>query len=377
MSRKKVLAFTFLLAALALASCSGPLKSGGGGGGGGGGGTATVSFTLIADTLPAHPSLISFKVSVNTVTLTPTTGTAQTLTPATPVLDLMRFESDTAFLGSIPKVPAGTYTVQVSFSNPEIAFFNDSGSTITVGSTMCANMAVCSATLTATGSPTIASFTVTVAASVNQGIELDFKLANAISLSNGTLTVNFTPSAPNPGVLTAFTLPRQNANLSTGQLELVEDFTGVVSLSGNNVTLTSPVRGTLTAVNSSSSFFDASPDGTICPTPATFSCVKAGQVASLDVFLNSDGTIALKEFEPLLAAQQDLVEGIVFQITQGALTQFGIVVTDEIQAATNSLIGGLKTGDFLTVNIPTATVKPFLVDTKGLAVSPVALNLFR
>ena len=139
-------------------------------------------------------------------------------------------------------MPAGTYTVQVSLSSPEIAFFNDTTSTITAGSTSCAVNAVCTATLTATGSPTIASFTVTVAANVNQGIELDFNLANAISLSNGTLTVNFTPSAPNPGVLTGFTLPRQNANLGSGQLALIEDFTGVVSLNGNVVTLTSPTH---------------------------------------------------------------------------------------------------------------------------------------
>ena len=286
----------------------------------------------------------------------------------------MRLQSDTAFLGSLAKVPAGTYAVQVSLSSPEIVFFNDTASTITAGSTSCASGFVCVATLTATGTPTIASFTVTVVASTNQGIELDFNLANAVSLSNGTLSVNFTPSL---GVLTAFTLPRSNANLSSGQLELIEDFTGVVSLNGSAVTLTSPTRGTLAATAVAGTNFDPDPTGTHCPKPTTTlaACVSANQVASMDAILNSDGTFSLREIEPLVSTQQDLVEGIVFAIN--STTQFGIIVTDKMQAATGSLIGVLNTGDILNVNIPAATVKPFLVDTKGLVVSASALSLFQ
>jgi Domain of unknown function (DUF4382) len=377
MIRRKALSFAFLFAALSVGSCSGPkttcttnCPTG----------NATVSFTLVADTLPANPSIISFKVSVTTVKLTPTTGTAQTLTPAKPVIDLMRLQSDTAFLGSLANVPSGTYTVEVSLSSPEIAFFNDTSSAITAGSTNCTINAVCTATLTATGSPTIASFTVTVAANANQGIELDFNLANAISLSNGTLTVNFTPSAPSPGILTAFTLPRTNANLGSGQLELIEDFTGVVSLNGSAVTLTSPTRGTLTATAGSGTNFDPDPTGTHCPrtTTALSACVSPGQVASMDVVLNSDSTFSVQEIEPLLATQQDLVEGIVSRINTQA--QFVIVVTDKMPAATGSLIGGLTTGDLLTVNLPSSPpLNPFFVDTKGfdLVVPASALNLFR
>jgi hypothetical protein len=193
---------------------------------------------------------------------------------------------------------------------------------------------------------------------------VDFNLKNAISLSNGTLTVNFAPTAPNPAVLSAFTLPRANANLPANELELVEDFTGVVSINTNNITITSPIRGAITG-SAANAFFDASPDGTICPTPATISCAVAGQIASADALLNSDGTLSIKEFEPLLATQQDFVEGIVYAINSP--TQFGIAVTDKVQLATGSLIGGLNTGSLLTVNLA-AGVKPFQVDSKGLAV---------
>jgi hypothetical protein len=359
-----------LVVFLFMTSCSGPKAGGGCKVNCGGGGTATVSFTLVADTLPANPSILSFKVSINGVQITPTTGAALTLTPATPVIDLMRLQSDTVFLGALANVPAGTYTIQVSLSNPTVAFFNDTGATVTAGSTTCTNGSVCAATLSALGNPTIGSFTFTATSSGKQGIGLDFNLKNAISLSGGVLTVNFNPAAPSPGVLSAFALPRTNANLGAGQLELIEDFTGVVSISSNNVTITSPTRGALTAVNNSSSFFDASPDSKTCPAPATFTCIVAGQIASVDAYLNSDGTLSLKEFEPLVATQQDLVEGTVFSVTLGSSSQFGIVVTEKAPAATGSLIAGLNTGDLLTVNLSTSPpVNPFLVDTKGLAVA--------
>src|SRR6266852_349704 len=375
MNRSKTLLPVLLLAAFSASACSGSnstLACFGGICGVGGGGNATVSVTLVADTLPANPSILSFKVTIMSITLTPTSGTAQSLTPTSPiVVDLMRLQSDTDFLGTLTKVPSGSYTVQVSLLSPEITFLNDTGLTITANGVACLMNAVCTATLTAVGTPTISSFTFNATSSGLQGIELDFNLNNAISLSSGTLSVNFNPSSPNPGVLTAFTLPRMNANLGTNQLELIEDFTGVVSISGSTVTITSLTRGVLTTTSTSNTFFDPSPDHLICPT-SSISCVVAGQIASVDAFLNSDGTRDLKEFEPLNATQQDFVEGTVFAVNTP--TQFAVAVTDKVQAATSSLIGGLNTGDLLTVNIP--TFKPFLVDTKGLAVPPGSLGLF-
>ena len=372
MNRNKALLLFLLLASFSLAACSGPttvctVNCGGGS-------NATVSFTLVADTLPANPSILSFKVTIVSITLTPTTGTAQTFTPNPAlVVDLMRLQSDTAFLGTLTSVPSGSYTVQLSLSSPEMTFLNDTGAPITANGVTCPNNSVCTATLTAVGTPTISSFTFNATTSGLQGIEIDFKLNNAISLSGGTLSVNFNPSSPNPGVFTAFTLPRTNANLGSNQLELIEDFTGVVGISGSTVTITSPTRGTLTATSISNSFFDPSPDGSICPTPATINCVANGQIASVDAFLNTDGTLSLKEFEPLNATRQDFVEGTVYAVNTP--TQFAIAVTDKVQLATSSLIGGLNTGDLLTVNIPAP--KPFLVDTKGLAIPAGSLGLFR
>ncbi len=364
MHRTKLYFLLFSLAAILLSSCSG-LKSTCVTNCSGGSGTATVSLTLVSDTLPANPSLLSFKVSIVSVTLTPASGTAQTFTPNPPiVVDLVRLGSDSAYLGTLMNVPSGTYTVQISLSGPELVFLNDTSSMITANGASCAAAAVCSVTFPSPSSPIAAGFSFTASASGKQGFGFDCNLNNALSLSNGALTVNFAPAAPSPSVLSAFTLPRGNANLAANQLELIEDFTGVVSLSGSSVTITSPTRGVLTG-SAAGAFFDASPDGTICPSPASITCVAAGQIASVDAILNSDGTLSIKEFEPLLASQQDLVEGIVYSVN--STTQFHVAVTDKVQLAANSLIGGLNTGDLLTVNLA-AVPGPFLVDTKGLAV---------
>lgn len=366
MNRNRFALLTLLAVALSLSSCHGLPLPGGGGGGGGGNGTSTVSFTLVADTPPVTPSLISFKVSVAGVTLTPTTGTAVTFQPASPVVvDLMRLQSDTALLGTVTGVPSGTYTAQVSLSAVDITFFNNTAGAITVGGASCAVNTVCSASVAALGNPTANSFSFTASSGAKQGIEFDFNITNALSISGGALSVNFNPTITS--VFTAFNLPRTPNNLSANQFSVLEDFVGVVSVSGSTVTVTSPVRGTLAATNTTGSFFDPSPDGTLCPSPATFaSCVANGQIASIDAFLNSDGTISLKEFEPLVATQKDFVEGTVFAI--GSPTQFSIAVTDKVQAASNSLISSLNTGDLLVVNLP-VSVSPFSVDTKGLIVN--------
>lgn len=373
MIRFKLICFlpVLLLAVLSLAACSGPLKQCTTCGGG----SATVSLTLVSDTPPASPSLLSYKVTVLSVTLTPTTGTAFTFTPSPAlVIELMRLQSDTAFLGTLLNVPASTYSsITVSLGSPQITFLNNTSATITNASSAsgsCTVNAVCTISPNATGLPIVSTtpFPITLSANTQIGLGIDFNLSNSITVTGGTMTVTFMPATAGVNVLSAFDLPRANANLGTNQLELIEDFTGVVSINGSTVTITSRARGVLTTTITSASFFDQSPPPTnLCPS-APGNCAAAGQIASVDAFLNTDGTLSLKEFEPLNATQQDFVEGTVVAINPTSQTQFTIVTTDKIQAATNSLIGALNTGDVVTVNIPNL-MQGFLVDSKGLGVS--------
>src|SRR5882672_12505249 len=354
MNRNKALSSLpiFLLAALSLASCSGPKTTTGCTVNCGNG---SVAVTMVADTLPASPSPLTFQVTIASIKFTTSSGTSTTvnLNPALTV-DLMRLQTDTVFLGLFPNIPSAQYVSATLFlsGNANITFLNDTGFTLSG----CLTSHVCPLSVAVSSNP-VATVSFTVSQNAVSGIGIDLNLFNTVSISGtpANLVVNFN----NANVLTAFTLPRPNSNLAAGQLDLIEDFTGVVTINSQSVTLASaPVtgRGSLTASATSTTFYDPDPTLTLCLTATTLaSCVSNNQVASMDVILKSDGTFAIQEIEPLLATAQDTVEGIVVSINPNSLTQqFTMVVTNLIPAAQNSLIGSLHIGDALTVNLSTS-----------------------
>jgi hypothetical protein len=360
MNRSNTLLSVLLLAVLSASACSGPkpgtvcLACSAGEG--------TIALTMVADTLPANPSLLTFQITITSITFTPATGTPTTvnLSPALTV-DLMRLQSDTVFLGTFAKIPAAQYTsVTLTISSGSITFLNDTNTTLSG----CQASFICPLTIAA-GNP-VATFSYTVSQNAVTGIGIDLNYLNTVTISGSTLAANFS----NANVLSAFTLPRAGSNLAAGQLDLIEDFTGVVSLGNPAVTVTSASvtgRGALTANATTNTNLDADPTGTLCTSPtqgSVSSCVSSNEAASMDVVLNSDGTLSVQEIEPLLATLKDTVEGIVVSINSN--TQFVLIVTDLIPAAQNSLIGTLSIGTGFTVNIPNPN--PFLVDTKGLLV---------
>jgi hypothetical protein len=365
MIRNKAFLFVALLAAFALSSCSG--LPGGGCVANCGGGTGSVSVTVVSDTLPTNPSLISFPVVVEGITLVSASGN-QTLTLASPMtVDLMRIQSDSAFLGTFASVPAAQYTgISLTISSASVSFYNDTGSTITTA-TSGGNNCNSTATCTSNGSAAVvtATFNYTVSGNAVTGIAFDIDLANTISLTGASLV---TLNASN--VASAFTLPRSGGNFTSSQFDLIEDFTGVASVNGNIVTVVSPTRGTLTATANSNTVYDQDPSGTLCVSQTTLSgCVTtSNEVVSMDAVLNSDGTLSIQEIEPLLAAPSDTVEGVILALPNSQ-TQFGIVVTDiPSESTTNSLIGSsLHVGDLFAVNLTSANT--FEVDNKGLAIS--------
>lgn len=375
MNRIKSLSFlpVLLLAVFSASSCSGQ-KGGNICPGGVCGANGTVTLTMVADTLPAHPSLITFRVAISGIALVTAGGTQQPLIlNSSPVVDLMRLQSDTLFLGTFANVPAGQYTgVIISFSNPIVTFFNDTTGTLQncPTNTGCPQVAI-----VASGTPQ-ASLSFAVTSNSVTGIGIDLNLNNLLSISGTSLNVTFA----NAGVLSAFTLPRAGSNLSSGQLDLIEDFTGVVSIGSPAVTITSATatgRGSITASATSNTIFNTDPTGNLCknPTPGNASsCVSSNQAASMDAILKSDGTLSIQEIEPLLATLQDTVEGLVVAINSGNVTQFTMVVTDIIPAASGSKIGSLQIGDAFIVNL--AAAPTFRVDTKGLSVFPVSLSNF-
>jgi hypothetical protein len=371
--------FLALLSALTLAACSGLPKpactsnctQG----------TASVSLVMVSDTLPANLGLISFKATVNSVDLTSSTGTKTTLSlngGKGVTVDLVRLQSDSAFLGTVPNVPTGTNSsITLSFAPAvQLAFFNGTGATITNLTPQCLASTVCSVPFTVAGTPVItSSLTVTG----NTGFGIDFNLANSLTLTGTSLSVNLSNSGTS-NVVSAFALPRTNSNMPSGKLDLIEDFTGIVTVGSPGVTIVSATavgRGSIAAATTSTTNYDQDPSGNLCKTGTTqlANCVSNNQAASMDVLLNADGTFSVQEIEPLLATLNDTVEGTVVAINPSNQTQFAVITTDMLPAAT-SLLGSLNIGDFLTVNLNNPT---FLVDTKGLPMTnsdPTSFDTF-
>jgi len=361
---------SFVLAALAcsmgMTSCYHEFPGGGGGGGGGGGtGTAKVSFTVVADTPPANLGIVSFVATIQSITLTSSTGAATTLNlngNSGLSFDLARLQSDSGFAGTAASVPTGANsTITVKFSSAKLVFQNNTGVALTTPT--CPSGDICVATF---GGPLTATINAAQTISGNTGFGIDVNLSNALTVSGSALALNLTNASTTS--VSSFTLPRANSNLLAGQLDLIEDVTGVVSLSGSGVTVTPALitgQPTIAAASNSNTIYDLDPTNALCQNATTLStCVTSNAPASMDAVLNADGTFTVQEIEPLSATLQDSVEGTIYSIP--SQTQFGMIVTNIIPAASNSKISSISIGDPLTVNL--AVGPTFLVDSKGLPV---------
>jgi hypothetical protein len=359
---KNVYCSMLLVAVISLASCSGTPKSGGGGGGGG---NTTLSLTM-TDTLLAGTSILSFKVTVTGVSLTPSTGkpVSLTLNPTTPIIELTHLQSDSAFLGT-STVPSGNYTgATISFSSPDIVLINQTTVALTGGTAACPPISPGGAVTTCEFKPTTsgmiplttAPFPLALTANQQTGLSLDFNLNNAITTTNGAVSVDFTQA----NVLTAATLPRTGT--PSGSLDLIEDFTGIITtISGNSVTVHSDTKGTLTAVANSSTTFNNLPAA--C-SAQNLTCLGANKTVSIDAALNLDGTMKLLEADLLDNVSVDEVEGTVFAVNASA-PQISLVLSDKTVVSGNSVLTGATGGTIIQVSV--GTTSTFSVDTKGLS----------
>ena len=364
MRSKSLPVFSLLVCAVFLGSCSGmkqPCTSNCGGG------NSTVLVTLTAAPLtpPANTNLLSFSVTIAGISLTPSAGGTAVNIPlnnSTYTADLTRLQSDSAFVGVSTAVPAGNYSnMTVSLSNPLVTYC-----TQTQGAAGCTAGTVATVTGGA-AAPQITSspFPLSLTSGQTQGLAVNINLQNAISISQTQAQVVTAVNLGATGVVNASTLPPSASNLITGELSFIEDVTGVVtavSTSTSAITVKSATRGSFTATANSSTVF--SPN---CTT-FTIACAVVGQVASLDMVLNTDGTFTLLEFDPLDTTTHDWIEGIV-TATPTTPSVLQIVTNDLVLATTNSVIGtALPLGS--PVNVTLVNPQPFAVDNKQNLVIP-------
>lgn len=344
MKRNAAFGIALAFSLIAFVGCSGVPHGTTGGGGGGGSQNASLAVTLTSkpDVSLANISVLSATVGITGITLNPSTGSAVslTLTPTVYPVDLTRLQSDTAFLGLL-SLPAGTYSsASVTFSAPTLTLDNQSGATL---NGTCLNGTICKIVLTAGSSQVVsAPFPLTLTDGQATGISLNLNLNDAVTVTSGTLALNFGAV----DVVTAATLPRTGA--PTGALDLIEDFVGMVTAqSANSLTVTSSNGISLQMTIPSSPVIE-DPQGLCTALNAT--CLVANQtLVSVDATVSTSGTLTLVSADLLDATPQDELEGTL--LNSGTAGQFFLVVANKQAASGNGTLSAANPGDVFLVTL--------------------------
>jgi hypothetical protein len=306
--------------------------------------TAQMSVTL-TDAPPAGVTVFSFEITVTGATLNP--GNVDLLAGKGPVrIEVKKLETETAFL-STANIAAGNYTsLNLTFSNPELTFRNDSGALLAG----CASGSVCEIKPTGTLTTTInGTFYPTTGSQT--GLLVDLNLANLITPSLG---VDFSTAS-------AVTATQQAKN-AQGELDEIDDQTGIVSTpSISKFVLQTAEMGSVTvAIDPSTQF-----DGFDSCTPGNYTCMQSGQSVNVDLTLLAGGTFLAKKVElqdDTQSATDDELEGTISKID--GPTQFEMVVTDELRVVPNVSVGNPVTVMLTTTSGGTT----FRIDAHGLSI---------
>jgi len=362
MNSKRALLILGISAIFVLTSCSGKSSSSCTVNcGGGGNASLTISFY---DTPPTGTNVLSFTLPIAGISLTPSSGSPQSVATVISSVEVTRLQSDSAVIADQASVPAGDYTaINVTLgptSSANNLFINSSGSTITYGTHSCVNGKICAL-------PVGAIYTISVPLKLNlsanqdQWIGLDFNLNKAITTSGG-ISVDFSQT----GVLTATTTTRKG--IPSGSVDTLEDFTGVVTAytKGSSITVRSDIRGvSLTASLSTNTEYDLAPvNYSQCQGGTALACVTVGSTVSMDTVVSSGGTFTATEVDVLDATAVDEVEGIIYPTTTTG--EFGMILADKVSASGNTTLSAATatygSGVLLTLN-----ASNYSVDTKTLS----------
>jgi hypothetical protein len=306
--------------------------------------SAQVSVSL-TDAPPAGVTVFTFEVTVTGATLNP--GNVDLLVGKGPQrIEVKHLETESAFL-STANIAAGNYTsLNLTFSNPELTFRNDTAAMLAG----CAPGSVCEIKPSGTLSATVNGLFYSTSGS-QTGILVDLNLANLITPSLG---VDFSTA-------TAVTATQQTKD-GEGDLEDLEDVNGIVANpSPTQFTLQTADMGNITVGIDSNTQFD----GFDTCTAANATCVQSGQSVEVDLMLLAGGTFVAKKIELQDEAQEaadDELDGVISKID--GPSQFEMVVNDELRAVAN-----ISVGDPVTVMLTTAGGgTQFQVDANGLTV---------
>jgi hypothetical protein len=338
-------AITVLAFSVALAGCGGNSQFGSGPQNNG---NSSVVMAM-TDTPPSLVSILSAQVTLTGATLTP--GNVS-LFSGSATVDLVRLQTDVAYLSTAAKIPAGNYTsVTLTFANPSLTIEND----MTTAIAGCAGVSICTIVPTAmTMSATVPLSGFSIAANSTTGLLIDVSLDNLLNaslvenFSDGTTVTPFTPAG--------LGAPPVGAEDFVGQVENV-------NVSSNTFTLTNATGKYSLKADNTSTFFQF--PALVCSSPG-FPCLQNNQILSVDIAIQSDGSILARNivFEDADSSDAE-VEGMITG-TNGGSSPFDMVI--QTMSAT---VSGLSIGQHVAVqySIPQTVFEIDLVHADNLTVS--------
>ena len=309
-----------------------------------GSGNSSVVLAM-TDTPPSTVTILSATVKLTGATLNP--GSVPLFSGSTTV-DLIRLQTDIAYIATATKVAAGSFTsVTLTFANPMLTIENDTGNSIVSGATTCTNGSICTIAPTSVAnlSATIPLTSFSIAANSTTGLLIDVNLDNLLSaslgadFSAGTSVSSFIPAGTGAPIVGA---------------EDVVGEVGSVNASTDSFTLTNASGSFPMKVDGTTTFFSF--PSSVCAA-AGFSCLKNNQILSVDIGIQSDGSLLARNivFEDADSSDAE-VEGIITSTNAGS-QQFNIVIQ-----SMSALVTGLSVGQPITVQYSTSPQTPFDLD---------------
>jgi hypothetical protein len=328
---------TVLIFCSALAGCRGTSQLGSQGGNNG---NSSVVLAM-TDTPPSNVSILSAEVTLTGATLTP--GNVSLLSTSTTV-ELTRLQTDIAYIATAANIPAGNFTaVTLTFANPSLTIENDTANAI--GTCSVGSICTMAPTSTANLSTTVPLTAFTIASSAITGLLIDVNLDNLLS---ATMGADFSAGT----TVTPFT-PASTGSPPVGAEDVV-GHVGNVSASGNTFTLTNATASYSLKVGNTSAFFQFPTSA--CST-AGFACLQNNQILSVDIGIQSDGSILARNILVEDADSSDAeVEGMITSTNVGS-QQFNIVTLGISATGT-----GLSIGEPATVQYSVSPQTTFDVD---------------
>jgi hypothetical protein len=315
----------------------------------GGGGSAPLTVTF-HDTPPSGIAVTSFEVTVTGATLQPQSGSSVSLLATPQTIELTQLQTNSAFLSTTQKVPAGTYqSLTITFANPQYTILNDTGASQTIFGKTCAAGQSCVITPTAStltntiigflsGTPPLAGQLV-IGSGQPTLLEVDVNLNDIIQPD---FSVSFGPL----GAVTATQLASTSSTSVIDRLALSGAVTSV-GTNPNQFSLTASTGQTFANISVTSStlfsqFNQASRNSTC--SADNFTCLKSGQIVDVPLQILGSGAMQAAEVDFDDAASTQQVSGTIVALGSGSPpASFQMVVHNTVPSLSTAAAGTLAT----------------------------------